>query len=286
MSALLVRRERGAPPRPGRSLVTTGVVLLGLIVIAILAAPWLSRNDPAAMLAGAANEGPSSEHWLGTDRYGRDVATRVLYGGRATLLYTGATMLAVVIIGTVVGAAVASAGQRVDRLGRKVIDALTAFPTVIVVFAFVGLYGPSLTTVLGGAVLVWWAPFARLSRSLVRAALADPSAVAARALGAGWLRLLWGEVWPRLRGPLMVLVALETAQFVTVVAGLSFLGFGVQPPTAEWGAMLADARGSFNTDPHLLLAPAGAVLLTALALTLIGEGLRDRLDRSSQEVRT
>jgi ABC-type dipeptide/oligopeptide/nickel transport system permease subunit len=278
------RRLRAAVVGGGRGLLTTGLVLLTAVVLATLAAPWLAPFDPLAQGVGPRLAGPSYEHWLGTDRFGRDTASRVLHGGRNTLLQTGATMLAVIAIGAAVGVAVGLAGPRLDDLGRRVIDGVVAFPAVVVILAFVGLRGPSLAAVLGGALLVWWAPFARLTRSLVRSALAEPSAVAARALGASSAHLLRTEVRPRLVGPLAVLTAVGAGQLIATVAGLSFLGMGAQPPAAEWGAMLADARGAALTNPHLVLGPGLAVLLTVFALTCLGEGLRDVLDRATQVV--
>lgn len=275
------RRSAGS----GRGLVVVGAAVLGLVVLGTVAAPLLAGFDPAAQRVGPRSAPPGGEHWLGTDRFGRDHASRVLHGGRRTLLLTGATMLAIIMTGTLIGAAVAVSGPRLDDLGRRVIDGVVAFPAVIVILAFVGLRGPSLATVLGGALLVWWAPFARLSRSLVRSALAEPSAVASRALGAGRRHLLASEVRPRLVGPLAVLTAVESGQLIATVAGLSFLGMGAQPPTPEWGAMLAEARGAALSEPHLVLGPGLAVLATVLALTCIGEGLRDALDRSVQVVR-
>jgi peptide/nickel transport system permease protein len=277
------RRPRAAAGR-GRGLLAVGVVLLAAVVLAALAAPWLAPFDPAAQQVGPRLAGPGGAHWLGTDRFGRDTASRVLHGGRPTLLLTGATMLAVIAVGAAVGVLVGMAGPRLDDLGRRVVDGVVAFPAVIVILAFVGLRGPSLPAVLGGALLVWWAPFARLTRSLVRSALAEPSAVAARALGATRGRLLRTEVVPRLAGPLAVLAAVETGQLIATVAGLSFLGMGAQPPAPEWGAMLADARGSALAHPHLVLGPGLAVLITVFALTCIGEGLRDLLDRARQAV--
>ncbi len=268
-----------AIPRPGRALTLTGAALLALVVLVTATAPWIAPFDPAAQGVGPRLAGPSGEHWLGTDRFGRDTASRVLHGGRQTLLLTGATMLAVIVIGLGVGAAVGLAGPRVDDAGRRVIDTVVAFPAVIVILAFVGLHGPSLPAVLGGALLVWWAPFARLSRSLVRAALAEPLAVTARALGATRPMLLAREVGPRLTGRVAVLTAVEAGQLIATVAGLSFLGMGAQPPLAEWGAMLADARGSALAHPHLVLGPGLAVLVTVFALTCLGEGLRDLTDR-------
>ncbi|MGI5129566.1 ABC transporter permease [Pseudonocardia sp. CA-107938] len=269
-----------------RGLVTLGAVLLAVVVLAALVAPWIAPVDPAAQNVGARLAPPGAEHWFGTDRFGRDTFSRVLHGGRQTLLLTGATMLAVVTAGTVLGVLLGLAGPRLDDLGRRLVDGAVAFPAVIVVLAFVGLRGPSLTTVLGGALLVWWAPFARLVRALVRAALAEPSAVTARALGANRWQLLHGEVLPRLVGPLAVLTAIETGQLIATVAGLSFLGLGAQPPLAEWGAMLADARGLALSQPHLVLGPGLAVLVTVFALTCLGEGLRDLSDRSAVVVAT
>lgn len=268
----------------GRGLLVAGAVLVGLMVLLALTAPLISRYDPAAQGVGPPLSGPSAAHWLGTDRFGRDLATRVLHGGRTTLLATGAALALVVTVGTLVGAVAASLGSIVDRFARHVFDLLVAFPVMVVALALVGLWGPSLHTALAGVLVVLWAPFARLSRSLVRTALAEPSAVTARALGSGRWRLLRREVWPRLRGPALVLAAVEAAQLIGVVAGLSFLGLGAQPPSAEWGAMLQEGRAALWSAPHLVLAPGVAVLVTVLGLTCLAEGLRDVLDRAGQAV--
>jgi peptide/nickel transport system permease protein len=287
MSSFAAWARRLRPPArwgTGPGLVLAGVVLLAAVTLLAVAAPVISRYDPAAQGVGPALAGPGPEHWLGTDRFGRDLAARVFHGGRTTLLATAAALALVVSAGTALGALAASLGSVVDRAARHVFDLLVAFPVMVVALAFVGLWGPSLTTALAGVLIVLWAPFARLSRSLVRAALAEPSAVAARALGAGRWRLLRHEVWPRLRGPVLVLAAVEAAQLIGVVAGLSFLGLGAQPPAAEWGAMLQEGRAALWSAPHLVLAPGVAVLVTVLALTCVGEGLRDMLDRAGQAV--
>lgn len=265
-------------------LLPTGAALLGLVVVTVVCAPWLARFDPAEQLVGPRFRGPSSAHWLGTDRFGRDVASRVLHGGRETLTLTGGVLVVLVVGGGLVGTLVALGGRWIDTVGQWVIDAVLSVPAVLVALAFVGLRDPSLLTVLGGATLVWWAPFARLARGLVRSAVAQSSAAAARSLGAGRTEILRREVWPRLRGPMLVLGAAEAGQLVAAVAGLSFLGFGAQPPSPEWGAMLDEGRAYLRTAPHLVYAPAAAVLLTVLAVTCISEGLRDRLDRQAQVV--
>jgi len=268
----------------GYGLVVTGAALLLVMVAFAVAAPLISTYDPAAQTVGPVLAGPSAEHWFGTDRFGRDLASRVFHGGRTTLVATAAVLLIVVSVGTLLGALAAALGPAVDRAARQAFDLLVAFPVIVVALAVVGLWGPSLVTVLSGVLVVMWAPFARLSRSLVRAALAEPSAVTARALGAGRWRLLRLEVWPRLRGPMLVLAAVEAAQLISTVAGLSFLGLGAQPPSAEWGAMLQDGRATLFSAPHIVLAPGIAVLVTVLGLTCLGEGLRDALDRAGRVV--
>lgn len=271
--------------RPGTPLAAFGAAVLGVLVLLVLLAPVLASFAPTDQLVGAPLAGPSGENWLGTDRFGRDVLSRVLHGGRQTLLLCGLTLVAVLTIGTVLGSAVAIGGRWADRFGRRVVDAFTAFPAVVIALAFVGLRGPSTGTVLFGVLIVWWAPFARLARSLVRSALAEPSAVTARALGASRTRLVLTEVWPRLRGPLLVVAATQGGELIGAIAGLSFLGFGAQPPSPEWGAMLNEGRANLIDAPHLVWVPAVAVLLTVLALTCVGEGLRDRLDPNRAVVR-
>ncbi|MFF2273843.1 ABC transporter permease [Agromyces sp. NPDC058136] len=262
----------------GRHLIVIGAVLCGGMVILAMLSPWLGLQDPSLQLAGAALEAPSGEHLLGTDKYGRDVFSRVLHGGRLTLLFTGIALLGVVAAGTVIGAIAASAPRVIDTAATSVFDLLVSFPAVIVALALAGTFGPSMVIVLGGVMLVMWAPFARLSRALVRQAMASRSAQTARALGSGPGILLVREIWPRLRGPVVVLAAVEAGQLITIVAGLSFLGLGAQPPSPEWGAMLQEGRATLWSAPHVLLGPGLAVLATVLGLTCLGEGMRDYLD--------
>lgn len=273
-------RSRGR----GGGLIAVGAVLLGTVILLSMAAPLLAPFDPAMQQVGPILAGPSIEHWLGTDKFGRDVFSRVLWGGRMTILSCTVAMAGVVLFGSFMGALIAVIGNRIDAPVRGALDLLIAFPSIIVAMAFVGFFGPSLEVALLGTALVLWAPFARLSRSMVRSALAEPSAVAARALGSGRLRLLRFEAWPRARGSVAVLAAIETAQLISVVAGLSFLGLGAQPPSPEWGAMLKEGREALWAAPHLVLAPGISVLVTVLGIVLFAEGLRDRFDLKEKVV--
>lgn len=264
--------------RPGRGTAIAGAVLLSAMLLVALLAPLIAPYDPAAQRVGPVLSGPTAGHWFGTDKFGRDVFSRVVWGARETLLSCAIAVTCIAAFGMTIGAAIAGLGRRLDGAARAVLDLLIAFPAIVVALAFVGLHGRSLTTALIGVGIVMWAPFARLSRAVVRSALAEPSAVAARALGSDQWRLLRFEAWPRVRGPLAVLAAVEAAQLISVIAGLSFLGLGAQPPSPEWGGMLQEARESLWAAPHLLIAPGVAVLLTVLGLVLLAEGIRDLLD--------
>ena len=270
---------------PGRALTWAGAGLVVTVGLSALLAPWLAPYDPAEQLVGRPFQGPGAGHVLGADRYGRDVLSRVLWGGRETLLLAGSVLLLSVAGGVVLGALTALLPRRADALASRLLDLVVAFPLIIVALAWVGFVGPSAAAVTTALVITLWAPFARQARSLVRAALAAPSARATALLGASRGRLLWREVLPRLRGPVVVLAALEAGQVITVVAGLGFLGLGAQPPSAEWGAMLQDGRSAIRSAPHLVVAPGAAVLVVVLGLTLLAEGLRDLTARGMEVAR-
>ncbi len=256
--------------------------MLLVVAGAALLAPLLAPFDPARQLVGQPLRPPGGEFPLGTDRYGRDVWSRLLWGGRETLLLSGGIIALATCGGVIIGAVVALLPPRVDAVARWFLDVVVGFPLVVVALAWVGFAGPSITSVLTALVITLWAPFARQTRSLVRDSLASPSARATALLGAGPLRMLWREVLPRFKGPMLVLAALEAGQVITLIAGLGFLGLGAQPPSAEWGAMLQEGRSVVRTAPHLVLGPGVAVLIVVLALTFVAEGIRDLGARFSE----
>lgn len=267
------------PRRPWRSpLLALGVLLATLLVGLIGLAPLLGAADPTQTRPAMRLQPPGAAAWLGTDRYGRDVLARVLHGGRITLLVSITALGLVVVLGLGLGVLAGYLGGWVDRLISGLIDLLLAFPSTVLALVVAGLFGAGLSNLLLALVSVWWVGFARIARSSVLAVKHTPMIEAARALGAPTRSILWGEILPRALGPVLVLATLELGHLVLTIAGLSYLGLGAQPPSPEWGAMLADARAFAGRAPHLLLAPAGAVLLTVLALNCLGEGLRDRLE--------
>jgi peptide/nickel transport system permease protein len=256
----------------------TGLVIVAIVIVVALAAPIIAPHDPAAQDVLHRLQGASLEHPLGTDNLGRDELSRVLYGARVSLLTTLAIGLAILAIGMVVGTLAGMAGGFVDGLLMRVVDVLLAFPSLLLALAVAGTLGPGLSHLALAIVAVWWVEYARLVRGLVLAVKEQPFIEAARALGAGPLRIAVRHVVPNIASPIIVLATLQTARLLLALASLSFLGLGVSPPTPEWGAMLNEGKDFLSDAPELMLWPGLAITITALGLNLLGDGLRDVLD--------
>ncbi|WP_172249886.1 ABC transporter permease [Saccharibacillus deserti] len=265
--------------RRGSHTLVFGMVMLVLLAVPIFAAPWLSLDDPLAMNAGARLARPSLEHPLGTDRFGRDLLTRTLHGGRTTLLSCGLALGSALAVGMLLGALAGMFhGSWFDIVLMRIIDVLLAFPFMVFAMVIAALFGTSLFHLLLAVVILWWVNFARLTRSIVLNTRKSTSVDAAFVLGISPLRILLKELLPQAFGPVLVLATFELGHLILAIAALSFLGLGSQPPSPEWGSMLADGRAHFMTTPHVLLGPALFIVLTVLAFNCIGEGLRDRID--------
>ncbi|MEK8131547.1 ABC transporter permease [Paenibacillus filicis] len=260
-----------------------GVILLGLLVVLIVGASWFTPYDPVKQNASDRLEKPSFQHPLGTDRFGRDVLARTLYGGRSTLISSVTALGAALSIGLLAGLIAGMFhGTLLDTLLMRLIDVLLAFPFMVLAMVIAALFGTSLIHLLAAVVSVWWVSFARLTRSVVLQAKQETSFAAARVLGASNSSLMLRELLPKAAGPVLVLATFELGSLILSIAALSFLGLGSQPPAAEWGSMLADGRDHFMQAPHILLGPALFIVMTVLAFNFIGEGLRDRLDPYEQ----
>lgn len=285
-SATLRRRILARVGFKQRMWLRSGIALAGALLLvaisgAVVAAPVLARHDPDRQSAAERLQPPSRAHWFGTDRYGRDLFARVLFGGRVTLVASGLALTLVIAIGLTSGIVAGYVGGFVDRVLMQLVDVLLAFPSTVLALVVVGLFGPGLSHLLIALVGVWWVGFARMARSIALQARHEPAVEAARALGARHRTIVAHEILPRTVGPLLILATLELGHLILTIASLSFLGLGAQPPSAEWGAMLADGRAYMLTAPHLVVAPALALFVTVLALNLLGEGLRDLLDPTS-----
>lgn len=256
-----------------------GLVLLALIIVLVAGAPLFSGYAPDEANSSELLQGFSLEHPFGTDRFGRDILSRTLYGGRMTLLASFAALGMALVIGVQLGILTGLRSQSIfDTVLMRIVDVLMAFPFIVFAMVIAALWGSSLTNLLAAVITVWWVPFARLSRSIVLQIKNDPSVSAARVLGASEWRIVFCELLPKTIGSVLVLSTFELGTLILSISALSFLGMGAQPPAPEWGSMLSDARAHFFQYPHVLFGPSLFIVLTVLALNLIGEGLRDMLD--------
>ncbi len=266
-----------------RRLVADRTALLGLVIVSTLAAlsllaPWIAPADPGAQDVLARHQGPSAAHWLGTDQLGRDELSRLLYGGRVSLLAALGLGTAILAVGVGVGTLAGFVGGWVDAAVMRTVDVLLAFPNFLLVLVVVGALGPGLFNLGIAFGVAGWVSYARVVRGLVLSAKERPYVMAARGLGLRPRRVAVRHVLPNVLAPVIVLWTLRTGQLLLAFAALSFLGLGVQPPTAEWGAMLNSARDSLAVAPRLMVYPGAAITLAALGFNLLGDGLRDVLD--------
>ena len=269
------RRWNALLREPGTAL---GLFLVVSLLLAGLLAPWLPLDNPAEINLPERLLSPSPEHLLGTDHLGRDVFSRMIYGARTTLLAAAATLALSMTIALTVGTLSGYYGGWPDTALMGVVDLLLAFPSLILALAVAGVLGPGLLNVLLAVGAVWWVGHARIIRGVTLGARQMEYVTAARATGAGNLRIILRHIAPNILGPIVVLASLDIGWIILGIAGLSFLGLGAQPPTPEWGAMLNDARPHLQTEPRLLLLPGAAIFVAVLGFNLLGDGLRDLLD--------
>ncbi len=270
------RRQWNALLRePGTAL---GLFLVMSLLLAGLLAPWLPLDDPTEINLPERLLSPSPEHLLGTDHLGRDTFSRIIHGSRMTLLAAAATLVLSMTIALTVGILSGYHGGWPDTAMMGVVDLLLAFPSLILALAVAGALGPGLFNVLLAAGAVWWVGHARIIRGITLGARRMEYVTAARASGAGNLRIILRHIAPNILGPIIVIASLDVGWIILGIAGLSFLGLGAQPPTPEWGAMLNSARPHLQTAPRLLLLPGAAIFVAVLGFNLLGDGLRDLLD--------
>jgi peptide/nickel transport system permease protein len=256
-----------------------GVAIAAIIIFAAIFAPMIATHDVNAQDLALRFQSPSSEHWFGTDALGRDVFSRVVYGARISL-EVGITVVVVSsIIGTFVGAIAGFYGGWIDRImSGYVFNVFLAFPGLLLAIALVAFLGAGLGKLILALCVIGWVGYARVMRGQVLKVREYDFVQAARALGAGNMRILFTHIMPNAIQPLIVQASLGMAGAVLSEASLSFLGLGIPPPAPSWGTMIEEARQYFATYPHVLFFPGAAIALTVLAFNFIGDGLRQYLD--------
>jgi peptide/nickel transport system permease protein len=280
----------GAAPlavRPGRNgwrvLLADRTAVFGLGVVtclslAALLAPLLAPHDPNAVDVVRKFAPTSLDHPLGTDNLGRDNLSRLLFGARLTIGTAVMASAAVAVIGIVLGVLAGYFGGVVDAVISRLVDVVLAFPSFLAALAVTGVLGPGLGHVAIALVVVWWARYARIVRSAVLVERGKPYLEAARAVGSSRWRMIGRHVVPNVIAPIVVLTTLDTGELLLGISSLSFLGLGVQPPAAEWGAMLSEARTYLSQAPLLMVWPGLALFVLVLGFNLLGDGVRDVLD--------
>ncbi len=264
-------------------LALTGTILIALLVLCALLAPWLAPQDPAHIDLPSRLTPPSRAHWLGADELGRDLLSRVLFGARISLLVGVSVVGLSLTLGLIIGSLAGYYGGRIDHFFNVVVmNAFLSFPGILLAIAFVAFLGPGIFNLVLALSLGGWVGYARLVRGQVLATREREFVEAARALGASDLRLLLRHILPNIIQPVIVQAAIGMAGAVLAEATMSFLGLGVPPPTASWGAMLNDGRSHLVDAPHLVLVPAAAVMLAVLSFNFVGDALRDYLDPRSR----
>jgi len=258
-------------------------LLLGLLLLgAVLLGPLVITADPHQPNYTTKLHPPSLDHLLGTDQSGRDVLARVLEGGRRSL---GAALLVLAgtfATGLLLGITAGMAGGVIDGAIMRLVDILLALPGIVLALAVVAVLGVGFQNLMLALIISGWAYYARLARSYVLTARQRPDVIAARLAGIGWLPIILGHIVPGVATQLLVVVTLDLGSMIAAISGLSFLGLGVQPPLAEWGAMLSDSRFYFTIAPWLLFGPGIPIFLAVVSTNLIGNALRDVLDPGRQ----
>ena len=258
-------------------LASFGAAIIAAWVIAAIFAPWITPYDPNAVEVAARLRPPQASNWLGTDALGRDVATRVIYGARVSLSVGMVVVLVGGLFGTLLGAVAAYARGWAEEGLMRATDLVFCFPPIILAMAIAAALGIGTTNTVIAMLVVWWPKFARLSRSLVISQRSMEYVEAAQSVGFGPAHILLRQIIPNAVGPLVVLVTLDLGNAILVFAGLSFLGLGVTPPSAEWGAMVAEGR-ELVQQWWVATFPGLAILSVVMGFNFVGDGVRDWLD--------
>lgn len=267
-----------APPALPRTTLRLAWVILAILALCVAAGPWVAPHDPLAVNLPSRLQGPSAAHWLGTDHLGRDMLSRLIVAARISLGSVAVTLALILALGFLVGGLAGWAGGRIDAALMRFCDVFLTFPTFVLAMFMVGVLGTGLVNVIIAIALSHWAWYARLVRSFVLSLKERDYVLAARAAGASDWAIFRDHLAPQILSQMLVLATLDIGHMMLHVAGLSFLGLGVAPPTPEWGVMINDARTFVWSQPLLVALPGAMIFVTVLAFNRVGDALRDRLD--------
>jgi ABC-type dipeptide/oligopeptide/nickel transport system permease subunit len=271
--ARFVRRFR----RQGFAMAALGFVLL--LIIAALFAPWIAPKDPLDQELRNSFAGPGRDHWLGTDRLGRDTFSRLIFGARYSLLAAAQAVAVAFVLGVPVGILAGYLRGWFDAIVSTIADAILSIPAIVLALAIIGMLKPNLTNAMIAIGVVYAPRLYRVVRGAAMTVREETFVEAARASGVSTVTIARTHVLPNVLSPLVVQISLALGFAVLAEAGLSFLGLGVQPPDASWGVMLGQSTSQLENHPELVLTPGIAIMLTVLAFNVLGDGLNDSIGR-------
>lgn len=257
-----------------------GLVIFSIVVLLAIFADVICDYDTRVIAQDVANrlKSPSAEHWFGTDAYGRDIFARVVHGARISIVIGLAATVGSVCVSGILGSIAGYYGGRIDNVIMRVLDTFLAIPGELLAMAIVASLGPSMTNLLIAVTIARIPPFTRVIRSSILTVIDQDYIEASIASGARDSYIIVKHILPNAMGPIIIQATMGVGRMILTAAGMSFIGMGVQPPLPEWGSMLAEGRDFMRYSPYITLFPGLAIILTSLALNLLGDGLRDALD--------
>lgn len=259
-------------------LAVIGLGIIAFFVIIAIIAPLLAPEGINDQKLAERLQSPSSNHWLGTDDFGRDILSRIIYGTRISLWIGTFSVLGSIVVGSILGILAGYYGRWVDMLISRTFDIMLAFPSILLAIAVVTILGPSLSNALIAIAIINVPNFGRLIRSKVLSVKQEEYIMAAKSIGMGDLRILFHHVLPNSMAPVIVQGTLAIATSILEAAALGFLGLGAEAPNPEWGKMLSDSRQFITQAPWTMVSPGLAIMLVVIGFNLLGDGLRDALD--------
>lgn len=256
----------------------THIIMLIIVVLALVCAPYMTPYDPYVVQLGIRLLPPSMQHLLGTDDLGRDLLSRLMLGGRNTVGTSLLVLLGALSIGIPAGLLAGYAGGWLDRVYKRVTDAFLAFPDFIIAIVLSGLMGPGIFNLMIAIISVKWITYSRIVRNSVVAEKGQEYVTIARLSGLRSYQIWWKHLLPHALSHVIVIASLDIGKIILMIASLSYIGLGVQPPEPEWGAMLNEGRLYFHSSPYLMIAPGLAIMLVVLWSNMLGDRIRDILD--------
>jgi len=258
-----------------RTIMICSLVLMFFFIVTLLA-PWIAPHDPVKVDLLDKLKGPSAEHWLGTDHLGRDNLSRLIYGARVSLGFATLIFLSSLFLGVIIGSISGYVGGWLDSVLMRFCEGIMAFPNLVLVLGIVGIFGPGLMQVLLALMMVQWVYYARICRNMVVTLKERNFIAAARISGSSTWSIIRRHIIPNVQRPIVVMGTLEMGWAIMDISALSFLGLGIQPPNAEWGAMIHEGTSYIRSHPELMIYPGVLILVVVITFNVLGEALSER----------